>query len=125
MLWLTRQERWIFTGLGLAVLLAFGALTWQKQRVPLRVIHGPPSSQGRSWDEALEEARRIDINGASVAEWERLPGIGPTTALRIVEYRQAHGPFQNPEDLLHVKGIGPKTYEGIKDYVKTGDQTPF
>ena len=50
----------------------------------------------------------IDINTAGVEELDTLPGIGPRTAQAIVSYREAHGEFNSPEDLLQVRGIGPK-----------------
>jgi competence protein ComEA len=53
---------------------------------------------------------RLDLNTAMAADLERLPGIGPVMAKRIVEYRQTHGPFKRLEDLRQVKGIGAKTY---------------
>jgi competence protein ComEA len=62
----------------------------------------------------------IDINTASAAELEELPGIGPTTAQKIVEYREQNGPFISIEDIINVSGIGPGTYERIKDLITVG-----
>ena len=59
----------------------------------------------------------IDINIASQAELESLPGIGPTTAQKIIEYREQNGPFLAIEDIVNVSGIGPGTYERIKDLI--------
>lgn len=59
----------------------------------------------------------VDINSASLEELERLPGIGPTYAQRIIEYRTTYGPFQDVEELTQVKGIGPVTLEKIRDLV--------
>ncbi len=63
------------------------------------------------------EAGPLDLNRATAVELEKLPGIGPTLAARIVAWREAHGPFQSVEDLLLVPGIGPKTLEGLRDKV--------
>lgn len=60
---------------------------------------------------------KININTATAAELERLPKIGPSIAQRIVEYRDAHGPFARIEDLQKVKGIGPATYAALKDSI--------
>ena len=62
----------------------------------------------------------ININTASQPELESLPGIGPTTAQKIIAYREANGPFVNPEDIINVSGIGPGTYERIKDLITVG-----
>jgi len=59
----------------------------------------------------------LDVDRASVAEWVRLPGIGPSLAARIVADRDAHGPFVAPEGLLRVRGIGPKILEKIRPFL--------
>ncbi len=62
----------------------------------------------------------ININTASVDELDSLPGIGPTTAQKIVDYREQNGPFVNTEDIINVPGIGPGTYERIKNLIAVG-----
>ena len=52
-----------------------------------------------------------------MTELDSLPGVGPSTAQAIVEYRVAHGPFGSPEDLLNVKGIGPAKFEAMQKLV--------
>ena len=59
----------------------------------------------------------VAINTATAPELERLPGIGPVLAQRIVEYREQFGPFQRVEDLLEVEGIGPSKLESLQDQV--------
>ncbi len=59
----------------------------------------------------------ININTASGAQLESLPGIGPVTAEKIIQYRSANGPFARKEDLLDISGIGPKKFEAIKDLI--------
>ena len=61
----------------------------------------------------------IDVNRASAAELQRLPGIGPKLSERIVEER-LKGPFKSVEDLRRVSGIGPKTVERLRNYVCMG-----
>ncbi len=64
---------------------------------------------------------RVNINTASASELEQLPNIGPTTAKRIVDYRDDHGPFMSIEDLRSVRGIGPATYADLEPYISVGD----
>lgn len=59
----------------------------------------------------------VDINTATNAELERLPGIGPKIAAAIVEHRSANGPFRSVEDLQLVKGIGPKKLEALRNSI--------
>ena len=61
----------------------------------------------------------ININTASVEELDGLPGIGPTIAQRIIDYRDENGPFQTIEDILNVSGVGPSTFDQIKDLITT------
>jgi competence protein ComEA len=71
-------------------------------------------------DTSHVNAGRVNINTATVAELDTLPGIGPTTAQSIVDYRLQNGPFQAIQDIQNVPGIGPTTYDGIKDYITLG-----
>ncbi|MFQ5942125.1 MAG: helix-hairpin-helix domain-containing protein [Anaerolineales bacterium] len=66
----------------------------------------------------VDSGERISINTATAPELERLPGIGPVLAQRIVEFREQHGPFQRLDDLLGVEGIGPSKLEDLEDYVQ-------
>lgn len=60
---------------------------------------------------------KININTGGATELDKLPGIGPALAERIIQYRTEHGPFALPEDLQNVSGIGPKTYEKMSSQV--------
>jgi competence ComEA-like helix-hairpin-helix protein len=59
----------------------------------------------------------LDPNQATATDLEAIPGIGPVLAKRIVEFREEHGPFRKLENLLEVKGLGPKILEKIGPYV--------
>ena len=59
----------------------------------------------------------ISINNANIYELSSLPGIGKSTALKIIEYRENIGSFINVEDIKNVSGIGDKKYEKIKKYI--------
>ena len=59
----------------------------------------------------------LNLNAATVAQLEALPGIGRATAERIVEYRQKNGGFKKAEDLMNVRGIGEKSFLKLKPLV--------
>jgi len=66
---------------------------------------------------APRATERTNINVASQAELETLPGIGPVKAQAIVEYRHSHGLFRTVEELMNVPGIGPATLAAIIDLI--------
>jgi len=66
---------------------------------------------------AASDAGVVNINTAGTGELQSLPGIGPSTAAKIVEDRKANGPFKSRDDLKRVSGIGEKKYEGIADLI--------
>jgi len=68
-----------------------------------------------------QSPQKIDINRAEPWLLEALPGIGEVLAQRITDYRSENGPFKRIEDLLHVEGIGPATFESIKAYITVSD----
>ncbi|MCJ7667428.1 MAG: helix-hairpin-helix domain-containing protein [Anaerolineae bacterium] len=73
----------------------------------------PPSSGSSS----SQAGGKININTATAAELESLPGIGPVLAQRIVDYRKANGPFATIEDIKNVSGIGEGIFEEIKELI--------
>ena len=62
----------------------------------------------------------VNINTASAAELDTLPGVGAKTAALIVEYRQKNGPFKKIEDLMNVRGIGEKNFLKLKPHLTIG-----
>jgi competence protein ComEA len=60
---------------------------------------------------------KVNLNSASQSELETIPGIGPSKALTIIEYREQNGPFQSVEDIKNISGIGDKTFEKLKDSI--------
>lgn len=64
-----------------------------------------------------QTSRKFNINTATPSQLETLPGIGPAYASRIIEYRERSGPFSRVEDIQKVPGIGPKTFEKIRDKI--------
>ncbi|MGH2404175.1 MAG: helix-hairpin-helix domain-containing protein [bacterium] len=65
----------------------------------------------------------VNVNTATAADLEHLPGIGPVLARRIVEHREAKGLFRRLDDLLEVKGIGPKMLRRIQPWLRLDDGT--
>ena len=60
---------------------------------------------------------RVNLNTAEWSELAQIPGLGEVLARRIVEYRTAHGPWQDVRDLQKVRGIGPKIFAAIRPYL--------
>ena len=67
------------------------------------------------------EVTLVDLNTAEAEELATLPGIGEGLAKRIVDYRTEHGPFEGPEGLMEVSGIGEKKLEELRDYITVSD----
>ena len=79
---------------------------------PLPGVNGVVATPGASSASGI-----VNINRASVSELDSLPGVGPSTAQAIVDYRSTNGPFGSAEDLLNVKGIGPAKFEAMRKLV--------
>jgi comEA protein len=62
----------------------------------------------------------VNLNTATAADLEGLPGIGAKTAARIVEYRQKNGPFKKVEELMNVRGVGEKNFLKLKPQITVG-----
>lgn len=73
--------------------------------------------ENNSSAETERKENKVNINTANVNELDNLPGIGPSLAQRIIEYREENGNFKSIEELQNVKGIGDTKYSDIKDIV--------
>lgn len=83
----------------------------KKGETPEQALNGTVlTEQGAS-------GQKVNINTATAAELDTLPGIGPAIAQRIIDYRTEHGPFRTIADLQKVSGIGERRYEQLKDLV--------
>ena len=65
----------------------------------------------------------VNINTADASQLALLPRIGEKAAQRIIEYRTEHGPFKKVTDLMQVKGVGAKTFDGLSAYVAVDGKT--
>lgn len=92
-----------------AVNLARTVADGEQVRVPV-VGEEPPAASAEE-----DAGGAVDLNRASAAELEDLPGIGPALAQRIIAWRETEGPFGAVDDLLAVSGIGPSVLEGLRD----------
>lgn len=104
------------------------ALTFATLTGSTALAAGPTQSASDSSSETSSRSGaslegQININTASMAELELLPGVGPAIAERIVSYRKGN-PFKARNQVMRIKGIGDKTFARIKDYlVVEGDTT--
>ena len=78
---------------------------------PVKIIQANPPKVAAS---STTRTGQVDINNASEQELTQLKGVGPAIAKRIITYRNSHGRFSKPDDLLNVKGIGEKTLEKMR-----------
>ena len=106
--------------------LAAGADTTQVSRdstapPPPPVQEHAPTAEP---DRKRTSSGRIDINHASLSQLVDLPGIGPALAQRIVQYRDANGPFRSVEDLQRVRGIGGAKVARLRGLVTAGRPLP-
>jgi competence protein ComEA len=96
----------------------------QSIAVPFEAPSSPPTAGSSSSPIAVAPATNppesIDVNVASAAELERLPGIGPVLAERIVRYREQHGPFTSLDELSAVQGISDRMVEDLRSRATVG-----
>ena len=85
--------------------------------VPIYVTPQPTTEGGNSEPANQAPTFPININTATLDELQHLPGIGAVKAQSILNYREANGDFESIEEILNVTGIGPSTFEGIKDLI--------
>jgi competence protein ComEA len=100
----------VIDDLNLAARLADG----QKVMVPRT---SPAGSAPAGATSPPAEGGLININAATAEELDKLPGVGPAMAAKIVEYRKKNGPYTSVDDLDNVPGIGPSKLESVRDLV--------
>jgi competence protein ComEA len=121
----TKQERLvlIFLAAALAAGAAVKVLRGEKAPPPPRPLEvefdlaTPKAPADAAALAEITAGKKINVNAADAAELCAVPGIGPSLAARIVSYRDAHGLFEQPEDLTAVRGIGPATVKKIEPYI--------
>ena len=105
-----------------AMALAARLVDGQRVQVPHQGEVLPSTATGAAPAAAagsgVTPAAPIDLNTATEADLDALPGVGPTTARAIVAYREAHGLFHQVDDLTDVQGIGPARLDALRELVK-------
>ncbi|MGE5619797.1 MAG: helix-hairpin-helix domain-containing protein [Sphingomonadaceae bacterium] len=81
-------------------------------------LYSPPASLSPGSSPSMSPSAKLDLNSASQSELEALPGIGPVTARKILEYRARNGRFVSIEELRGAKLVNAPTYERVKDLVE-------
>jgi len=110
MLTLTKQEKLIIYFLVGTFALGVGLKHYKARQIT--------KAEGSRLDQIIaEEEAPVDINTDGFKDLIKLPGIGPSLAERIIEYRQVNGKFSSVEELKKVKGIGDKKLEKLKKHV--------
>jgi competence protein ComEA len=84
---------------------------------PVQASSQDPAAANRATGAAVAI---VNLNTATSAELQALPGIGPATATRILEYRQKHGPFKKIEEVMNVQGVGEKIFLRLKPQLSVG-----
>ena len=123
----TPQESRILIFLVAALLLGSAVSLYRHHRphaAPELSVSSSEVAPGSSaFDSTIEEkgqvtlGGKLNINTATEKELQKLPGIGPQLAERIIAHRQAHGPFPSAHHITEVRGIGEKTFLRIRDSI--------
>ena len=112
----------LITLLLIAVIVIGGIIAWQHYS-PNHPIEITLADDPDATDRVISETQpqKIDINRAEAWLLEALPGIGPSKAQAIIDYRQQNGGFSDIFEITEVPGVGDSIYQDIKDLITVGD----
>lgn len=99
-------------------IVSFKTLTEKMISSHSNVTENTSTKMGDIEDE--KSVKSLNINTANIIDLLDLPKVGPVTAERIINYRNDYGPFKSVDDLLNIKGIGPKTLAKMKPLITVG-----
>ena len=107
------------TALTLCCLVTSAGLCSSCVRAPRAAPSAAETHAAPAPSEGVESqaSSRVDVNRATRDELERLPGVGPVLAARIVEHRRRHGPFRRPEHLIMVRGMSDSRFRELRPLV--------
>jgi comEA protein len=100
-------------GIFLAVLVATGPDAWAQSAKA-------PAAKSAAARQRATPGAPVNLNAATLAQLQTLPGVGASTAQRILDYRQKNGAFKKIEELMNVKGLGEKSFLKLKPLVNVG-----
>lgn len=94
-----------------------------RRAVPVLVVLVLVVAAAGADDGRPSQQRVVNVNTATSEQLQLLPGIGPALAERIIEFREANGPFEKVDELVAVRGIGDKSLAKLRPYVVTSGTT--
>jgi competence ComEA-like helix-hairpin-helix protein len=111
-----RALLWLVSAFGAVAFARHDAHLHPTATTPVLEAAAAPSENRQA--AALRDGQRMDVNRASAAELELLPGVGPSLAKRLIEAREQRGPFRSLEELGRVRGMGAKTRQKLSKFLR-------
>lgn len=112
-----KKPQWFLIGItGVFLCIMLGIFIGRKTDrvyVPMDAFSAAPMESSPE----INNTGKIDLNTATLQQLQLLPGIGPTIAQRILDYRETAGRFETIQQITNVSGIGEKTFDKLKDYI--------
>jgi competence ComEA-like helix-hairpin-helix protein len=118
------NQFWVLISLLLIVVIVIGGIIlWQnlKPTPPIEISLPQETAAADEFTPTAEEPQKIDINCAEAWLLEALPGIGPSKAQAIIDYRQQYGYFTDTFEITNVPGISITMYQDFQDMITVGD----
>jgi competence protein ComEA len=115
---LTKNETTALAFLAAAFIVGSGLRLYRQQRVPIPERLEPVEPKAVVDSVRTETNGLVSLNGATQEELERLPGVGPVLAGRIIEYRQNRQGFRSLDELANVQGIGTKKLAALRNRIR-------